>query len=64
MANMKIVSMVAHEARRVQAETEADIATALAVVEEELIPLQDKVDRLRADVDKLIEAHNSPSSSE
>jgi hypothetical protein len=35
MANMKIVSMVAHEARRVQAETEADIATALAVVGEE-----------------------------
>jgi uncharacterized small protein (DUF1192 family) len=30
----------------------------LAVVEEELAPLQDQIDRLRADVNKLMEARD------
>lgn len=55
MSNMKIISMLGHESKRIRA---ADIATVLAVVEEELAPLQDQIERLRADVNKLMEARD------
>ena len=58
MSNMKIISMLGHDSKRIRADNEADIATVLAVVEEELAPLQDQIERLRADMNKLMEARD------
>lgn len=46
MAYVKITSMVAAEVERVQAETEEAIETALALVEDEIDPLQARLDQL------------------
>jgi hypothetical protein len=52
---MKIISMVAHEGRRVQAENQRAIETALDVIEDELEAILDtKIQQLRADVDALM----------
>jgi hypothetical protein len=50
---MKIISMVADEARRAQADNEEALKAALQ-------PLKDAIDRLRADVDELL--HDSASA--
>jgi hypothetical protein len=54
MANMKIISMVAHEARRAQAENQQAIETALDVIEDELNSILAKIQQLGADVDALM----------
>jgi polyhydroxyalkanoate synthesis regulator phasin len=68
---MKIVSLIAAEGERVQsamqARFEADIATALEVIEEDLDAMQAKIlqskseiDRLRTEVDALKTTLNPP----
>jgi hypothetical protein len=54
MANMKIISLVAHEARRAQAENQQAIETALDVIEDEPNAILAKIQQLRADVDALM----------
>jgi len=46
---MKIIAMLDAQAR----EARADLTTALEVVEDEITPLQEKVKKLRDDVDEL-----------
>lgn len=50
MANMKIVSMVAESYRQSRVEAQADIATALAIVEDELHAVLDQIEQLRSAV--------------
>ena len=49
ISNMKIIAMLDAQAR----EARADLTTALEVVEDEITPLQEKVKKLRDDVDEL-----------
>jgi hypothetical protein len=45
--------MLDAQAREVRADLEADLVTAIEVVEDEITPLQEKVKKLSDDVDKL-----------
>jgi len=62
MSNMKNVALIDLEVKRARAETTADIAAALAVIHDELAPMQEAIMRLRAYVDELMD-QPSPSSS-
>jgi NAD-dependent DNA ligase len=61
LAYVKITSMIAEQARQERAETTADIAPALTIVDDEFDAVLEKLAQLRADVDELIN-RTSPSS--
>jgi len=63
MANMKNVSLIAAEIRRLEATHRADLATALGVVEAELNSVLRRLDELRRDVDELKRKPNANSGA-
>jgi hypothetical protein len=54
MSDAKVVSLVAHETRRVQAETTAELEALTKDFYAALVPLQAAITKLRSDVDKLM----------
>lgn len=58
MSNMKIISMLGHESKRIRADTRLTLRPCWRWFEEELAPLQDQIERLRVDVNKLMEARD------
>jgi hypothetical protein len=60
---MKMISLIAAEVRQLAADLEANLdegaEATLAIVREEIDALQARLDRLRADVDKLLQSTSS-----
>ena len=50
---MKIIAMLDAQAKQTRADLEADLVTAIEVIEDELAPINQKVDKLRDDVDEM-----------
>jgi hypothetical protein len=55
MANLKIVSLVAAEIAQARADALHDLSIAIQLIEDELAPINQKVDKLRDDVDELMQ---------
>lgn len=53
MANMKNVALIDAAIAQAKAEGRADIEALLAVIEDELAPMQGEIERLRADVETI-----------
>jgi uncharacterized protein HemX len=60
MANMKLVSLLDHEVRTAREAVERDLTIAVAIVHRDIMQIISRLDKLRYDVDQLMDMDAPP----